>query len=288
MLNIVLNRRKRASIFIVLATICMSSRSFLITAFQPGHYSQITSKSHYQNLVKTCLTTESGISDLSNTKRCNFEVVDGHHISDSLKFEKSFFTIPKHYEKYLDSIMIPNGMIQNRIEQLSNELLLQYENQELHLLCVLKGASVFFGDLLNSLMKVQERSNLPIEYDFIKVKSYEGSESSGSVQITGFNQFEKLTGKHILIVEDIIDTGLTMSKLVPYLYNKTNPASIKVLTLLEKRTIKPSLYKGDFIGFSIPNEFIVGYGLDYNEKFRDMRHIAILNQDGIDYGKAFH
>ncbi len=91
---------------------------------------------------------------------------------------------------------------------------------------------------------------LPITYDFVRVKSYSGDKSTGTVQITGVERLEKLEGRHVIVVEDIVDTGLTMSKLIPFLKETVKPASVRVVTLLEKRV--PSAFKADYVGFTIP------------------------------------
>jgi hypoxanthine phosphoribosyltransferase len=91
-----------------------------------------------------------------------------------------------------------------------------------------------------------------------------------------------LQGQHVLIVEDIIDTGLTMTKLIAKLERDIHPASVRVAALLEKRTHLSNGFKGDYVAFSVPDKFIVGYGLDYNEVFRDLGHIAVISQAGIE------
>ena len=124
---------------------------------------------------------------------------------------------------------------------------------------------------------------IPFTFDFIRVKSYKGTESTGKVEISGAD-LKKFEGKHLLLVEDIIiDTGTTMSQLVPAL-EAHQPASLKVATgsLLEKRrTDQSNGFKADYVGFSIPDKFVVGYCLDYNEIFRDLDHICIINDTGI-------
>ena len=118
--------------------------------------------------------------------------------------------------------------------------------------------------------------------DFIRVKSYKGTESSGDVKITTLGaDIGKLQGKHCLLVEDIIDSGLTMSRLVPYL-ETLQPKSVKVASLLEKRTSRSCGFLADYVGFSIPDKFVIGYCLDYNEVYRDMLHIGVITPLGIE------
>ena len=120
---------------------------------------------------------------------------------------------------------------------------------------------------------------IPFTFDFIRVKSYRGTGSTGQIEIIGAD-LKKLTGEHLVLVEDIVDTGTTMTQLIPVL-EKQQPASLKVASLLEKRTSRSCGYKADFVGFSIPDEFVVGYCLDYNEAFRDLNHICIINDTGV-------
>eukprot|EP01031_Cornospumella_fuschlensis_P033750 gene33750-40837_t len=166
------------------------------------------------------------------------------------KLPLSSLPSPLHYRHYLDYVVVPNG------------------------------SAVFFGDILRLWFQKQEYLHLPTEYDFIRVKSYDGTSSTGKVQISGIHDIRALQDKHVVIVEDIIDTGLTMSNLVHFMKQEVSPASIRVVSLLEKRTGKPSLYKADMVGFSIPDLFVVGYGMDFNEAFRDLRHIAVINKAG--------
>jgi hypoxanthine phosphoribosyltransferase len=119
--------------------------------------------------------------------------------------------------------------------------------------------------------------------EFIRISSYEGTSSTGNVKVGGGVDFANLTGKHVIIVEDIIDTGTTLSHLVPTLKDKAEPASVQVCTLLSKRLDEPAKYDAKYVGFSIPNHFIVGYGLDYNELYRDVRDIYVISKKGIEF-----
>jgi len=148
---------------------------------------------------------------------------------------------------------------------------------------VLKGGHQFFSDLCNALKRLTltNVSNPPLTFDFIRVKSYANTESTGDVSIESIGvDLPSLKGRHVLLVEDIIDTGVTMSKLVPHI-ESFGPATVRVATLLEKRTPKSIGFKAHFVGFSIPDKFVVGYCLDYNEVYRDMEHICVMSPDGI-------
>ncbi len=121
----------------------------------------------------------------------------------------------------------------------------------------------------------------PLTFDFIRVKSYVGTESSGDVRIESIGvDLQALKGRHVLLCEDIIDTGTTMSMLIPHL-QQYEPTTVRVATLLQKRTPKSNGFRADFVGFSIPDKFVVGYCLDYNEVYRDMQHICVMNESGI-------
>ena len=118
---------------------------------------------------------------------------------------------------------------------------------------------------------------------WIRVSSYSGTESTGQASITAVGaDLTVLKGKNVIVVEDIIDTGHSMAKLIPMLQGY-GPLSIKTCTLLQKRTPKSNGLIGDFIGFSIPDHFVVGYGLDYNEAFRELIHICVMNEEGIKF-----
>jgi len=208
-------------------------------------------------------------------------------IPDDYKgFSPNLFCIPKHYEGAVDNVLIPNGMIQDRIEKLAKDMFtdMLQSREALSAVCVLKGGYKFFSDLLdriNNLNSNHADSSVQINCEFIRLKSYENDKSTDEVRITGLDSLQGLQGKNVLIVEDIIDTGKTMEKLLNTLRNY-NPKSIKVACLLRKRTPLSSGYIPDYVGFEIPDKFVVGYALDYNEYFRDLLHICCISKEGID------
>jgi hypoxanthine phosphoribosyltransferase len=118
--------------------------------------------------------------------------------------------------------------------------------------------------------------------EFLRVSSYHGTSSTGNVQIAGGLKYEELAGKDLILVEDIIDTGTTLSHLMPILTEKAKPKSMEVCTLLTKRLPKPAKVEAKYAGFSIPNHFIIGYGLDHNELYRDLKDIWVISQKGIE------
>ena len=124
--------------------------------------------------------------------------------------------------------------------------------------------------------------------EFLRASSYSGTSSTGNVAITGGIRFDALTNQHVILVEDIVDTGTTLSQVMSILQERAQPKSIEVCTLLEKRLSKeqPPKIKAKYIGFSVPDQFVVGYGIDYEQWYRDCRDIWIISQEGIDYDRS--
>ena len=209
------------------------------------------------------------------------------HDTPEARYEVTAFSVPEHYAADLDHIMLPHGLVLDRTARIAQDIHEDYiaTGRKVHLLCVLKGGQQFFSDLIAALRKLCHRGckTTPFTFDFVRCKSYKGTESSGEVQISleGGADPATFAGQHVLLVEDIIDTGTTMSKLVPYMA-KLGTASVRVATLLQKRTPRSIGFVGDYVGFSIPDAFVVGYCLDYNEVFRDMEHIGVINARGIE------
>ncbi|KAJ3220115.1 hypoxanthine phosphoribosyltransferase 1 [Dinochytrium kinnereticum] len=193
----------------------------------------------------------------------------------------SNFLIPTHYSDDVDSVMIPHGLIRDRVEKLAHDIAKDCVNPVVAC-CVLKGASVFFADLMTNLKKLKNSNNksIPLSFEFIKVKSYENDQSTGNVKISlSEEELSAFRGKDLLIVEDIVDSGQTMVALINRL-RQYEPASIKVVSLLLKKTTRSNNYIPDYVGFAIPDLFVVGYALDYNEVFRDLDHICVISEVG--------
>eukprot|EP01134_Creolimax_fragrantissima_P005812 CFRG5812T1 len=181
----------------------------------------------------------------------------------------SQFAIPQHYKEDLTSVMIPNGLILNRVEKLAQDIVEDISGP-LVVICVLKGGHQVFADLINYIKQMNTRAgkSLPLSLEFIRMKSYHNESSTGEVQIIGMNM-SNLKGKNVLIVEDIVDTGRSLVKLCDTLKSQ-EPASLRTFSLLLKRTPLSNGFQPDYVGFEIPDEFVVGYCLDYNEYFRDL------------------
>jgi len=191
------------------------------------------------------------------------------------------FCIPKHYENDLASVIIPEGLIHDRTERLARDIINDFGSEGIVGLCVLKGGYKFFTDLFNKMQLLNRNMDhsVPISVDFIRLKSYQNDKSTGEIQVIGSDNLEELKGKNVVIVEDIVDTGKTMTHLLDLL-KKFEPKSVKVASLLVKRTPHSVGYRPDYIGFEIPDLFLVGYALDYNEYFRDLGHICVISEAG--------
>ncbi|ORX85436.1 hypoxanthine phosphoribosyltransferase [Basidiobolus meristosporus CBS 931.73] len=195
------------------------------------------------------------------------------------------FVVPQHYERDIESILIPHGIIMDRVEKLARQIVADIpdvEEPSLVVCCVLKGGHQFFADLVNQLKKLQTSSgrSIQLSLEFLKVKSYHNDTSTKEVKFSVTNnELMYYKGKNLLIVEDIIDTGRTMEKILERL-SEYEPASVKVTSLLIKKTSHSNGYIPDYVGFAIPDAFVVGYALDYNEHFRDLDHIAVISEHG--------
>lgn len=170
------------------------------------------------------------------------------------------------------SVMIEEDVVDKRISEIGQQISKDYEGKSVHLICILKG-SVFFA------AELAKRITVPVSIDFMSVSSYgNGTKSSGIVKVIK-DLDEPLEGKDVLIVEDIIDSGKTLSYLMKTLSHR-NPASLRLCTLLDKperRVVKDVVV--DYTGFTIPDEFVVGYGLDYAQKYRNLPYIGIVHLD---------
>lgn len=165
-------------------------------------------------------------------------------------------------------VLISENEIEEKVKQLATEISETYKNKELHLICILKG-SVFFTCRLAQFLTI------PVTIDFMSVSSYgDGMQSSGRVRISK-DLDESIEGKDVMIVEDIIDSGITLNYLVKLLQVR-NPRSLTICTLLSKETCRKVDIPVQYIGFCIPDEFVVGYGLDYIQKFRNLPYIGII------------
>ena len=169
----------------------------------------------------------------------------------------------------IETVMINEVELQARISQLAVQLSEDYQDKDPILVGVLKGVVLFFGDIV-------KRITVPCQIDFMCISSYEGTSSTGNICVKK-DISENIKGRHVVILEDIFDTGNSLNFVYDYLQSK-EPASLKICTLLDKpdRRNPNVTLQADYTGFVIPNEFVVGYGLDYNEHYRNLPYIGIL------------
>lgn len=171
----------------------------------------------------------------------------------------------------LQDVLFTEEQIQQKVRQLGETLSREYEGRNPLVICVLKGAFIFMADLV-------KRMTIPVEIDFMAVSSYgQSTQSSGVVKIMK-DLDVPVMGRDVLIVEDIIDSGLTLSYLIDVL-KRREARTVSVVTLFDKPARRTVELKPDYVGFTVPDSFIVGYGLDYAEKYRNLPYIGILKPE---------
>lgn len=175
-------------------------------------------------------------------------------------------------EKDIKSILISESALQQRISELAAQISADYAGKDPVFVGVLKGVVMFFGDFVKQV-------TIPCQIDFMCIASYCGTNSTGNMQMK-MDVSTDLRGRHVIILEDVFDTGRSLSYTYEYLMKK-EPASLKIVTLLDKpeRRNPDVTISADYTGFVIPNEFVVGYGMDYNEKYRNLPYIGVLDPE---------
>ena len=169
----------------------------------------------------------------------------------------------------IKKVLLTQKQIKDRVKELGEQITNDYKGKELIVISVLKGSVIFVADLIRAI-------DLDVKIDFMSVSSYHsGVKSSGVVKFLKDLDID-IEGCDILIVEDILDSGLTLSYLRDLLI-KRNPKSIKITALLDKVDKRKTDIKADYVGFEIPDEFVVGYGLDYDERYRNLPYIGVLD-----------
>ena len=179
------------------------------------------------------------------------------------------------YDKYLQEVLIDEQTLQKRVAELGAQISSDYaENDDLVLICILKGGVMFLVDLSRHI-------EIPHEFDFLAVSSYGKGvrETSGNVRID-MDLGTNVTNRHVLIVEDIIDSGETLRFVMDVMLAR-RPASLKLCTLLNKPSRRRVEIPIDYVGFEIENKFVFGYGLDLDEKFRNLRFVGVVNLDAL-------
>ncbi len=174
-------------------------------------------------------------------------------------------------EKDIESVLFSEEQLKQRVREIAAEIEKDYAGKEIMLISVLRGSFVFMADLCRAI-------DLPCTLDFMSVSSYgKGTTSSGQVQITK-DLSEDISGRHVIVIEDILDSGNTLSYLLRLLEHR-HPASIRLCTLLDKPDRRTKPVQVHYSGFTIPDAFVVGYGLDYAEKYRNLPYIGILKPE---------
>ena len=175
-------------------------------------------------------------------------------------------------DRDIETILLTEQQIRDRIAELGEILTKEYEGKNPVVVGVLKGVVVFYADMIRQI-------KTPCQLDFMWISSYSGSNSTGTMQVRQDLKTD-IKGRHVLILEDIFDTGNSLDFTVKHLMSR-EPASLKICTLLDKpERRKPGItLQADYTGFTIPNAFVVGYGLDYDEKYRNLPYVGILKPE---------
>ena len=171
----------------------------------------------------------------------------------------------------IDHVLVSEQQLKEKVAELGAAISRDYAGRDLLLVSILKGSVVFMADLMRAV-------TIPCGIDFMVVSSYgAGTTTSGLVKIIK-DLDQNLSGKDVLIVEDILDTGVTLSRLVPMLKMR-DPASVRICAILSKPSRRQADIEPDYKGFDVPDEFVVGYGLDYNEKYRNLPYVGVLKPE---------
>lgn len=176
------------------------------------------------------------------------------------------------YHDFLSEVLIPQEELQDKIQQLGEEISRDYTGLDLHLICILRGGVLFLTDLMRTI-------NVPHTIDFMAISSYGigTRQASGHIRLT-MDLRDDIQGRHVLLVEDIVDSGHTLSSVLGLLATR-NPASLKVCTLLDKAERRETEVPLDYVGFVIPNKYVFGYGLDLDEYYRELPFIGVVNEE---------
>ena len=165
--------------------------------------------------------------------------------------------------------LISTEKLNSKIIELARQIQNDFKDEEILFLVILKGSVFFATDLAKNIPS-------PIILDFMKVSSYSGTQSTGKIDVK-LDVSENITNKNVIVIEDIIDTGRTLRYLIDYLKTK-KPKALKICTLLDKKDRREFEIEADYVGFDIPNKFVLGYGLDYDEKYRNLPYIGYIEQ----------
>lgn len=188
--------------------------------------------------------------------------------------------IPAHYSEDLERILLPHGLILNRIEQLAKDVAMQYDSEGFTAVCILKDGHKFFVDFVERMKQFNLEAgtaSVPLSIDFVRAKK--DVNSNEPPQVISFKSLDNIRGKNVLLVKGICRTGQSIMAVMEFL-KKFEPRDMKVATLLMRRSPQNAGYRPDFVGFDTPNCCLVGYTFEFNEHFSDLCHICVMNDVG--------
>ncbi|KAK8802377.1 hypothetical protein WA588_005348 [Blastocystis sp. NMH] len=207
-------------------------------------------------------------------ERRNHEGVGVIKITESMGMPCEGFMIPDKYKEYLGSVLLTKGMVKDRTAKLASDIKSDYDGKRFILICILKGAYPFFSELCRQLQNLGQA----FSYEFLRVKR---TTADGAVEINiSETDLNKVHNYPVIIVEDIVDTGETIKEVTKYI-KSFNPKSVKTCVLIEKDNPHRFSYTRNYCGYQAPYHFIVGYGIDCCEKFRDLDHICLMTPEGV-------
>ena len=177
----------------------------------------------------------------------------------------------------VEQVLFTQEQIHQRVKELGEEIARDYGGRDPHLITIVRGSIPFVADLIRAM-------DCPLSLDVLGVASYAGHRSSGEVRLTK-DLDDPLEDRHVVVVEDIIDTGLTLAYVMRILQQR-GPASVKVATFLDKPSRRATPIEADYVGYTIPDAFVVGYGLDWNQRYRNLPYIGVLKPDIYSEPKA--
>lgn len=173
----------------------------------------------------------------------------------------------------IKKILYHESTILSRLDELASEITQDYRGKDITVIAILNGSFIFMADLLR-------RIPIHLQVDCLSVSSYHGTKNTGQVNFRK-SQFADVSGRHLLILDDILDTGATLKRIHEHLAHETSALSLKICVLFRKKIDRPRLVEADYVGFDIPNEFVIGYGLDYNERYRNLPFVGVLTDEAI-------
>lgn len=222
----------------------------------------------------------------NNTNHTAFSIYKDKAIfvSENTYFDPNLVCIPKVYKELVKDVILTSGAITDRVEKMAEDIMTKNKGKTLTFIVIMKSTFVFASELQRNIMNYMKYENTTYShFEFITVSSYENDKSTGDVKINCSESFlEGLKGKDIVIVEDLIDTGNTLQKLKLKLEKyQLNSIQFCILFFKLNKNNEDCKILADYLGFVIPDSFVVGYGMDFNEKFRDLNHLCTISEKGF-------